>query len=176
MQTHFSGKLTEPDFKDVRRMVRSKMYWPKLLAANWYGVLLLCALAWATVAGLVGRNDPNWKALGIFWVVIAGIIGWAFYSTKKSIAKESAQLNATLPDGVTIENGGVKLELPAGATAFHPWQSFRGWREGQRVILLDKTDQSFIMVPVAELPEIDRESLRQFLRGAISSSPVARQT
>lgn len=37
MQTQFSGKLTEADLNDVRRMLRSKMYWPKLLAKNWYG-------------------------------------------------------------------------------------------------------------------------------------------
>src|SRR5512146_430386 len=152
MQTQFSGKLTEPDLNDVRRMVRSKMYWPKLLATNWYGVLLLCALAWATVASLLG-HDSNWRALGLVWVVVGGIVGWAFYSAKKSMAKESAQLNTTLPDRVTIENGGVRLELPAGATAFHPWQSFGGWREGQRVILLEKSDHSFIMIPVGGLSE-----------------------
>jgi hypothetical protein len=98
----FRGKLTEADLEDVRRIVRSKWYWPKLLASNWYGVLLLSAVIWATVAGLLGKTHANWRAVGILWVVILGIFGWVFYTTKKGMAKEFSQLNTTLPDWVSL--------------------------------------------------------------------------
>jgi hypothetical protein len=168
--TQFSGKLTQPDLNDLRRMLRPKMYWPKLLLKNLYGLLLLCAVIWATVAGLIGATHPNWGAVGCIWLVIAGIVAWAFWSSKKSMAKEAAQLNATLPDTLIFESSGVKLKLSAGATAFHPWQSFCGWREGERVILLDKHDNTFLIVPVAAMSGIERDSFRQFLHGTIASA------
>jgi hypothetical protein len=173
MQTQFSGKLTEADLNDVRRMLRSKMYWPKLLAKNWYGVLLLGAVLWATVAAATGATHPNWDGIALIWLVIAGIVAWAFYSSRKSIQKESARLNGTLPDTVIFDQNGIRLELPAGAKAYHPWQSFDHWREGERVILLDKQDGTFIMLSVAEIPAPERESVRQFLRGSIRPTMAA---
>lgn len=167
MQTQFSGNLTEEDLKDVARMVRPGMYWPKLLLKNWYGILLFCALTWATVAGLIGTIHPNWRGVGTIWLVIVAGVAWSFYSTRKSEAKRFAQMNARLPITLILENGGVKLEFPVGATAFHPWPSFAGWREGKRVIVLQKENKTSLMLPVSALPEIERQSLRQFLRGSI---------
>jgi hypothetical protein len=167
MQMQFRGKLTEADLEDVRRIVRSKWYWPKLLASNWYGVLLLCAVIWATVAGLLGETHPNWRAVGILWVVILGVFGWVFYTTKKGMAKEFSQLNTTLPDWVSLVDDGVKLSGPQGATAFQPWNNYKGWREGKRVMLLDLQGGGFMMLPVADLSEIERDSIRQFLRSHI---------
>ena len=135
----FKGKLTEADLEDVRRLVRSKWYWPKLLASNWYGVLLLCAVIWATVEGLLGATHPDWRGIGILWAVILGIVGWVFYRTKKGMAKEFSQLNTTLPDWVSLVDDGVKLNGPQGATAFQPWNNYKGWREGKRVMLLDRS-------------------------------------
>jgi hypothetical protein len=108
--------------------------------------------------------------------VIAGIIAWSFYSAKRSSAKEFSQLNATLPDSLNIDSTGVRLELPGGATAFHPWSTFKGWREGQRVIILDKQDRTFVMVPVGGISGIERESIRQFLRANIAPAVAAPAT
>jgi hypothetical protein len=118
MQTRFTAKLTEPELDDVRRMGRSKTYWPKLLAKNWYGVGIICVMTWATISGLTGRTHPNWRGIAVIWLVLAGIVGWVFYSAKKSMAKGSARLNAALPDTLTIDNSGVKLEFPAGPPHF----------------------------------------------------------
>jgi hypothetical protein len=78
----FSGKLSKEDLSDVRRLVRPKSYWPKLILANLYGVLLLGAIAWATVAALMGKTRPNWTALAVIWLVIFTIFGWSFYAQK----------------------------------------------------------------------------------------------
>jgi hypothetical protein len=157
------GKLTEADLNDARRLVRPKTYWLKLVAASWYGILLLGVILWATVAGLVGASHPNWTGLAGIWVVIAGIVAWSFHSTKRTSAKELAALDAARPDWIGLEHPGVTLNGPKGATAFQPWNSFTGWREGKRVLLLDMEAGRFIIVSVAELPEGEKQSIRQLL-------------
>ena len=67
----FNGKLSKEDLNEVRRFVRPKMYWPKLIASNLYGFLLLGAIAWATVDALGGKTHPNWTTLG-GWPIQAG--------------------------------------------------------------------------------------------------------
>lgn len=168
MQKRFNGKLTELELKDVQRILRTKTYWPKMLLRNWYGLLLFCAVVSATIAGMIGTTRPNWTAVGVIWLVIIGILAWSAYRSRKSFAAQSARLNSTLPTTLEFESRGVHLELPEGATAFHPWQSFSGWREGERVILLDKRDKTFLMVSITELPEIERDSLRRLLRSSIA--------
>ena len=165
--------MTESELDDVRKLVRSKWYWPKLLTANFYGLLLFLGILYATVEALLGHTHPNWNALGIIWIVIAGIIAWAFYRAKRSRAKESAHLNSTLPDWVKFETGGVHLELPNGAKAFHPWRNVKGYREGKSVVLIDLDGGTFIMVPVTELSEPERDSIRQFLNSQFPHSESA---
>lgn len=105
--------------------------------------------------------------------MIFGIVTWAFYSSKRAVVKETARLSATLPERMTLDQTGVKLELPAGVNAFHPWHSFNRWREGERVILLDKQDGTFLMLSVAELSALERQSIRQFLSGSIQPTAAA---
>jgi hypothetical protein len=159
----FRGKLSEADLDDVRRLVRTKLYWPKLILANWYGVLLLGAVIWATVEGIVGNTRPNWTAIAVIWGVILAIAAWSFYRAKRSLAMEFQNLSAGLPDWLTLDDNGVKSDGPNGATAFRPWQNFKGWREGRRVILLDLETGAFLILLIDERSEAERESIRQFL-------------
>jgi hypothetical protein len=175
MTMRFKGKVSEDDLSDLRKMLRSKWYWPKFVFINWYGIGLTCVLVWATLAPLLGKSHPNWQALGLLWAVVAGIITWAVYRTKKAMAREYAQLNARLPDTIDLKSDGVKLDGPEGATSFLPWRNFAGWREGHRVILIDQSDnRGFVIVPVVELSDIEKESLRQILRSHISATIPAR--
>lgn len=168
MNMRFTGKLTATDLDDVGTVTRSKMYWPKLLAANWYGILLFLAAILATISGLLGWIKPNWKAVAIVWAVIAAITGWTVYRTKRARARELTQLNASLPDHITLTIEGVEWDGPNGATGFLPWRNFKGWREGKRVILVDQSaGNRFVMLPVAQLPGIDLQSVRQFLQSQI---------
>jgi hypothetical protein len=131
MEMKFKGKLTEADLEDVRRLVRSKWYWPKLLASNWYGVLLLCAVIWATVEGLLGATHPDWRGIGILWAVILGIVGWVFYRTKKAMAKEFSQLNTALPDWISLADDGVKLNGPYRSDSLPALEQFQGMARGK---------------------------------------------
>jgi hypothetical protein len=165
----FTGKLTEADLRDIGKITRTKIYWVKLVAANWYGTALLLIVVWGTIAGILGQITPNWRAIGTIWVVVVGLFLWATYRTKRAWARQLRQLNATLPDQVSITNDGVKLDGPNGATGFLPWRNFKGWREGRRVVLVDQSEGNrAVMLPVAELSEIEREPIRQFLQSHIA--------
>lgn len=164
-----SGKLTEADLNDVRKTTRSKTYWLKLLLGNWYGIALLLIVVWATISGLLGQTNPNWRAVALIWALLAGIVLWAVYRTKRARAREFKQLNATLPDQVSLTNDGVKWDGPNGATGFLPWRNFKGWRQGRRVVLVDEREGNrFVILPVAQLSEVERLPIRQLLRSHIS--------
>jgi hypothetical protein len=164
----FQGKITEADLKEVQKISVSKMYWPKLLLKNWYGLALVLALIWATFSGLLGWTNPNWRNIAIIWAVAIGITLWVVYSTKRTIAREFTRLNATLPDQLSLTTEGLKIDGPNGASAFLPWRTFKGWREGRRVVLIDQSQgNSFVILPVAQLSELERLSLRQHLQSHI---------
>jgi hypothetical protein len=167
----FTGKLTESDLSDVRRLLRTRTYWPKILFANWYGLALVLILFWVTISSLFGRTTTtNWKAIGIMWLILGGIATWVVYNTKRSMAREFAQLNAALPDYLNLTLEGVKIDGPHGTSALLPWRSFKGWREGKQVFLLDQLEgNSVVILPVAQLSETDRVSLRQYLQSQIPS-------
>lgn len=164
----FAGKLNEADLFEIGKRSRTKMYWVRLVVANWYGTALLLMVVWGTIAGLLGQINPNWRVIGIIWVVVAGLGFWAVYNTRRTRARQLTQLNAVLPDQVSLTNDGVKLDGPNGATGFLPWRNFKGWREGHRIVLLDQCEGNrAVMLPVAQLSEIEREPIRQFLQSHI---------
>jgi hypothetical protein len=168
----FSGKLTEADLKDLGKMTRSKMYWVRLVVANWYGTALLLIAAWATIAGILGQIHPNWRAVGVIWAIVAGLASWNIFWTKRARGRQLKKLNATLPDQVSFTNDGVKWEGPNGATGFLPWRNFKGWREGRRVVLVDKSEENrAVILPVGQLSEIERLPIRQFLQTHIPPEP-----
>ena len=164
----FGGKLDEADLSDVRRLTRSKMHWVKLVVANWYGTALISIALWATISALLGQIKPNWQALALVWAVGGGLLVWTVYWTKRAQAKQLTQLNATLPDQVSLTKDGVKLDGPNGATGSLPWRNFKGWREGRRVMLIDQCEGNrAVMLSVAQLSEIERLPIRQFLQSHI---------
>src|SRR5437868_8530463 len=157
------GKIAQADLNEVRKIVRSKMYWPKFVLANWYGIALLALVVWATIAGLLGAMKPNWRAVGIIWLVIGAIFTWSFYRARTGSTREFSQLNAGLPDWITMANDGITFDGPDGAKSFQPWGSFKSWRAGQRVFLIDRSQEGFVILPVADLSDVQRQTLRQLL-------------
>jgi hypothetical protein len=161
----FQGKITEADLNEVRKMTVSKMYWPRLLLTNWYGLSLVLALIWATIS-----TNSTWRFITIAWTVVTGIALWAVYSSKRTLASEFSQLNAALPDHLNLAADGVKIDDPNGASAFLPWQVFKGWREGGRVVLLDLAQgSSFVILPVAHLSDSERLWVRQLLQSHLAT-------
>ena len=171
----FRGKITEADRKDVGNVIRKKSYWVKLVLGNLYGFCLLAAIVVATIAALVSNGDtkPNWAGIGVIWLVLGAILAWLIQSTKRKLARELVRLNAALPDWINVGDDGVKFEGPNGAKAFHPWSSFTRFREGRRVMVLDQYDgKQVVMLPVSDLSEVERQTIRQYLQSHIQPSHV----
>lgn len=163
-----SGKLTEMDVNDLRRMVRSKWYWPRFVLENWYGMAIICILLWASIGGLMGKIHPNWRLVGPMWAVVAAFVALAIYRTKRRMTGEFTRLNATLPDWIHLANDGLKFEGPGGASAFQSWGDFKGWREGGRVMLVDRVEgHGFVILPVGDVSEAERQALRDTLRSQL---------
>ena len=168
----FTGKLTQADLDDLRKLIRSRFYWLKLIAANWYGAALFLAVVWATVSGLLGQTKPNWSAVMIIWIIIVAILSWSISRTKRMRMRELKEINAAPPDQVNLTSDGVKWNGPTGGTGFLPWRNFKGWREGRRVLLIEQREgSSAIILLVAHLSEIERQPIRQFLQFHIPSMP-----
>jgi hypothetical protein len=167
----FQGKVTEADLNDARNIGVSKMYWPKFLLANWHGAALITALSWITISGLLNKTNLHWRNIAIMWAVACAIALWVAYSTQRTAARDFAQLNATLPDHLSLTTEGLKIDGPNGASAFLPWRTFKGWREGKRVVLLDELQgKGLVILPVAHLSEIERISIRQYLQSHIPAT------
>jgi hypothetical protein len=58
------------------------------LLANWYGLALILALIWATISGLFGGTNPNWRFIAIFWDVLGGIALWVLHHTTRTMTIE----------------------------------------------------------------------------------------
>lgn len=172
----FDGKLTQADLKDLQKLLRSKMYWPKRLLANLYSLLIVGVLLWATVSGFLGHTKPNWWAVALIWLVVAGISAWGVYRAKAGSARALTQVNDILPDWVTLDNNGIECDGPNGARAFQPWRNFKQWREGRRVVLLEQSNGQRVILPVANLSEIERETTRQFLQSCIPPTSATQAT
>jgi hypothetical protein len=164
----FTDRLTEEDLSDVRKMTRSRAYWLNLLL--WLAAMLFATLrGWTATTAYLARRPSDWQVVAILWGAMASVILFALYNQKRTRARQLAQLNATRPDQMTFTNDGVKCEGPNGATALVPWRNFKGWREGQRVVLVERSEGNrFVMLPVAKLSDVERLPIRQFLQSHIA--------
>jgi len=106
-------------------------------------------VVWATVSALLGQTKPNWSAVVIIWIIIVAILSWSISRTKRLRMRELKEINATLPDQVSLTSDDVKYDGPNGETGFLPWRSFEHWREGRRIILIEKREgKGIVILPV----------------------------
>jgi hypothetical protein len=162
-----AGKLTEQELKDFGSLIRPKSYWPRLILSNAYGALLLLAVAWATVRGILEHEKLS-RGLGILWLVILGIALYSIYRVRRSMRKALVDFNAMLPDAITLDAWGLHMKSANGSATSMPWSVFKSWRERGSVILLDNAKaKSGIILPLNSLAQADRELLRGTLRSHI---------
>jgi YcxB-like protein len=137
----FTEKLNDADLKEVRRMLGKWRYRYR----SFYGPILLLVFS----IDFIRRPTTDWGMVaplaGIFF---AGLL-FALYLRRRTSAQRLAKANAMRPDRIMFTNDGVQSEGPNGATSLVPWRSFRNWREGKRVILLERSEgKHFLVLPV----------------------------
>ena len=86
------------------------------------------------------------------------------------MAREFTHFNATQPDWITVSNEGLKFDGPSGATGFQPWTNFKRWREHGRVLVLEQSlGRRFVILPIGELSDVERQPLRELLRSQLQN-------
>lgn len=164
----FSGKLQKEDLYDLAVLLRPKHYWLSYVAEGWHGLALLAAIVWVTILGLLGRTNPSWLALGITWLVIAGIVIWTAYETRRDRARELQRLNAKLPEKLRLTSEGIRLVGPDSDEELLRWNDVSGWRERPRMFAIYGPSGGVVgAFSVAALPETERQRLRDFLQSQI---------
>src|SRR5262245_54122532 len=168
----FSAKLTDQDVKDLGVLTRPKFYWPRLLLSNLRGTIILGALIWLGIMGLLGKTNLGWRATAVVWAIVAGVFSWGFFWTRGQRRRLLGDLNTQLPDRTRFTTSGVAWEGPGAARGFLPWSHFSGWRERGRLVSIDDSRRRpTVFVSVAHLADLERQQLRDFLRSKIPSSP-----
>jgi hypothetical protein len=165
----FTGKLTEDEYKQLRKLTRPIVYWlrllPGILLAFWSSVFVLVVTFWCLAEPL----HPAWRMVAITWLVFVSLIAVRVFVTRRIRAARFARFNAKLSDQLALTDDGVKLSGPNDANGLLSWHTFKRWREGRRVVLLYLAPSNgFIVLPVTQLADAERESLREYLRAHIA--------
>jgi hypothetical protein len=159
-----SGKLSEADVNDMAVLLRSRWYWLSFIAETWHGAALLVAIVWGTALGLMGRTSPNWLAIALVWIVIAGIFIRTAYTVRRERKQDVDQLNAKLPEKVRLTSDGITWVTPSGGRVLLRWSELGGWRERRRVVAIhDPRGAPAVVLSIADLPELERQRVRDFL-------------
>jgi hypothetical protein len=163
----FTSKLTDADMRDVRRITRARAYWPVMLL--WaVGMIYMTVRGWTLTAGILARTPSEWPTATVAWGGAAAVILWGYYSHFRTRSRQLSQMNTERPDQMDLTDEGLKCEGPNGATALIPWRNFKGWKEGRQVMLVERAEGNrFFILPVAQLSEMERMSIRQFLQSHI---------
>ncbi len=162
------GKLTLPEVREIVSFTRSKWYWPKLLLRNVYGLLLVIAILWGTIAKVMSGNREHWIGLSLIWLVIAAIAVWAVLSSQRTYEKAFTNLHKQLPDWLIFDDEGMRTEIKSGRITFHPWNTITAWQEGRLLIRLTMAEGGFMFIPFSDMPPTDRNNLQVILRMHIS--------
>ena len=163
------GKLTLPEVKEIVSFTRSKWYWPKLLLKNAYGLLLVIAVLWGTIAKIVSGNREHWVGVSLIWLAIAAIGTWAVFSSQKTYKQAFTNLHKQLPEWLIFDDKGMRTETKRGRTTFHPWSEITAWQKGRSLIRLTISEMGFMFVPFSELSPLEQGDLEKLLETHIRS-------
>jgi hypothetical protein len=156
----FTERLTEADLKDVEKMIGRRKYSFRVFL---YGPVLVVLFSLGYI------RESNWTMVVTLVVVYCVCLLYSLFSRQQAFSKRLAKVNELRPDRVNLTTDGLQAEGPHGATSFLPWETFKSWREGKRVILLERNEGRQIhILPVGPLSETDRLPIRQFLQSHIS--------
>ncbi|MGH6876846.1 MAG: YcxB family protein [Rhizomicrobium sp.] len=169
----FTAKLDDADLRDIRNITRTTTSWLKLALTNAHAVLFLVLAVWATVAAPLDRIHPDWGIIGVVWAAAITVDLGSIYSSRRARPRALMRLNKTRVEKISFDGSGISWSAADGASGFLPWQNFKGWREGKRVMVVDQTQGNRpLFLPIADLSESDRISLRHFLHSSIRPAPT----
>jgi len=167
------AQLTAAEYSEVRRMSRSWLRWPGVVAQHHTALVLGAGLIVATIGALTyGDKDGSWYALAAVWLVIGAVAAWAVRNRRKKTAADLLGVNARLPKYSVVSSDGIRFERGVGAepAAILTWRSVTKWREGRLVIVLFVRNRAFFPLPKMGLEPQELEYLRGLLSTSIAAS------
>lgn len=168
MTVQFTNKLNKADLDEVRKLTHPDKY---LTFCLQIGIVL--PLLWRAISRYLHGTSSKWESISIVcaFAVISLLVR---YGLRRARALELAQLNATRPDQISLSHEGVKYDGPNGVTLFLPWKRFKGWSEGRRVVLVERSEGNwYVVLPVAQLAENERIPIRQLLQENIQTESLS---
>jgi hypothetical protein len=156
------SSLTAMELREVARLSRSRYFWLRFLAVNWYATLLAGALIVVTTQTAIHHQPLKWRDFLIVLAVVAALYAYSWFRYTRNfsrLAARSASRNRT----ITLESDGIHSQAESGATSFVPWESYDRCLEGKLIFLL-KGNDAVMAIP---FDEMTRDSLRTYLRSNI---------
>jgi hypothetical protein len=158
------ASFTTAELQEVARLSRSRLFWLRFLAVNWYATTLCVVVICVVVNAEIHHQQVQWRGILIVLAMIAAIysFAWFRYTRKFSrLAARSAVRNKTC----TLDGDGIHIVAESGATSFAPWESFDRCLEGKLIFLL-KGNDAVMAIP---FDDSNRDSLRGYIRSNIAS-------
>jgi len=157
-------ELSPRELSQALRLNRTKMYWPKVLLANWYAGLLLIAIIWGEFERIIERKPLQLNSLALLLIPIF-FLWFYWYRTQRNLRTAASQLSDS-QGYASVDGRGISATSSTGATSFVPWSAYSGWNEGADVFTL-KTEKSFRVFSKRGLGEAELEQLRSIFRSQI---------
>jgi hypothetical protein len=152
--------ISPSELQEAIRMSRSRYFWLRFFAANWYATLICLVVIGVAVNALVHNEHPKWRAMAIMFAIGSFFIGWSWYRSNRGSSAGAKALSAR-SGTVSLDADGIRTILTSGASTFIPWSSYAKWKEGKSVFLLTGSE-GLAILPI-------EEGSRDAVRGILSS-------
>lgn len=163
----FTSKLTDADFDDLQKLT-NKTFWMDPAKVVIEYVLATLGL-WSSLKVYLHRAPSIWPIDAAIGLLVAGSVTWLLFRRKQKRIEELARLNAARPNHLDLANEGITYDGFNGTETLVPWIKFKSWREGHRVILVERTAGGFVILPVSRLPEVERTLVRHLLQSNLEA-------
>lgn len=164
----FAGKLNETELREATRMIRPKGHGRRMALSYARLVIYVGIVVALLVASFVQHRHIPPQLIAVRVAVLALVAVVVVLRVRRSSRDALRRIDASLPDTVQLGPEGVRLDGPMGAHSFQPWSSYTGFREGQHIVVLQRTEQDlFTVLPVSALSPAERTSLRGLLQGSL---------
>ncbi len=161
----FSGKLNEVEVKEATRFIRPKGYQTRLILTYARLVVYAGVVFYVLFESFARHQRVPESVIVTRILLLVVLLGFFYFRYRKGSRQAVANLDASLPDTLSLSAEGVRLNGPNGAQGFQPWMSYKGYREGKHVVILDRKEQGlYNVLPISGLQEGDRHSLRGLLQ------------
>jgi hypothetical protein len=161
----FSGKLNEVEVKEATRFIRPKGYQTRM-ALTYARLVIYAGVVFYVLFESFARHRHIPESVIVTRIVLLVLLlGFFYFRYRKGSRQAVANLDASLPDTLSLSAEGVRLNGPNGAQGFQPWVSYKGYREGKHVVVMDRMEKGlYNVLPISGLQEGDRQNLHGLLQ------------